>query len=73
MLTIKLMNDYGDDGFNALVSAYGREYALHRYGPTTKIVRTNGSSYERLPKWKVKADWKMMNEFADWYENGPRD
>ena len=71
MLTIKQFTAYAADAesarsINALVSSYGREYAVTlEEGREISIHRTNGRpGYERLPSWKANADIKAITAFA---------
>lgn len=71
MLTVKQFTAYtpAEDqpaAINALVSSYGREYAVSlEKGREIMIQRTNGrAGYERLPRWKAAADIKAITEFA---------
>ena len=66
MLTVKQFTRYTEENaISALVSNYGREYAVNTSGDgTLSIHRTNGRpGYERLPAWKVKGDIKKITEF----------
>lgn len=71
MLTVKQFTAYAADAesgrsINALVASYGREYAVTlEEGREISIHRTNGRpGYERLPRWKAKADIKAVTDFA---------
>ena len=72
MLTVKQFTVYAADAeagrsINALVAHYGREYAVTlEEGREVSIHRTNGRvGYERLPRWKAKADIEAITEFAE--------
>lgn len=72
MLTVKQFTAYtaeqnGVAAVSALVSSYGREYAvILEDGREATIQRTNGRpGYERLPRWKAAADLKAVTAFAE--------
>ena len=68
MLTVKTFTAYPEDGaISALVSNYGREYAVNTLEDGTfSIHRTNGRpGYERLPRWKAESDLKAIKAFAE--------
>jgi len=63
MLTVKIFTKYEDGTKSALIANYGREYAATSDDRGVTINRTNGSAYERLPKWKREADVREIKEF----------
>lgn len=65
-LSVLLENHYDGSAYTALVRSFGREYAVssNDEGGFT-VHRTNATGYERLPRWKVEADVRAVEAFAE--------
>lgn len=64
-LSVLHENLYDGSAYSALVRSFGREYSVQSLTDGTwGIWRTNATGYDRTPKWKIKADVKAVEEFA---------
>ena len=64
MLTVNHFDKIDANNATGAVRSYGRGWGFVIDEGEVKVHRTDDTSYDRTPSWKIKADVKAIKEFA---------